>query len=198
MGCFSNPLFVNPSNMLFFPKNIRFSKKEYEDDSYNIQDRKWHSYLEQLLINDTAEIPITTEEFMQKIIDYEDIGYYLRILGYLTKDHIAIWRSFLAGILKQNPLENLIEFHFYCIDRETAYYFKAERKHKNILFSIMIGSEDDEMYHDVSYRDEDDKECSVDEYNNSEKDETNIFAHYTFDVDKYKEVYINRMGKMNI
>jgi hypothetical protein len=186
MGLPSYPLFAVPANIMFLQKKTNIVSE-------------YGSYIEDTLI---PGIPISTGDFMQKIIN--EYGFGIRIYGYLLKAHVNIWRTFLTEILEQNPKQNKIEFHFYCQEIGKAYYFRAIRKQDKIVFSIMVGLESDAGYHDFSIKDNDKNGYSFDELEeinrpdemkgrlkngDDEDDPDNIYAEYTFDVKKYKIVY---------
>ena len=188
MGLSSSPLFAKPSNIVFLPKKMDYPSL-------------YAHYIEDTIIHD---IPITTGNFMQKIIDEYEHG--IKIYGYLIKDHVKVWECLLTEILEQNPKKNNIEFHFYCGEIGKAFYFKAERERndKQIVFSIMVGSENDGAYHDITFEDNDRNQYNMDELeemnredsikgllkNGDDEDgEGNVFANYEFDEKKYKIVY---------
>lgn len=193
MGLYSFPLFAYPSNILFVPH-----RKSTSAD--------YASYIEDIM---TSDIPIYTDDFMQKIIDNDDC---LKIYGYLLKDHVKVWYDLLTGILEQNSNEHRIEFHFYCNEIGIAYYFLAKRKEDKIVFSIMVGAENDGAYHNVTYEDYNENEYTINELYNKKKKETmrqfaktsieksnvspdspsssyDIYVKYSFDEEKYRIVY---------
>lgn len=178
MGLGSYPLFAKPANIVFLPKKMNVSN-EY---SFYIEDN-------------ITDVPITTGDFMKKIIALDE----MRIYGYLTNTHVKVWECFLTEILEQNPRQKMIEFHFYCSERGVAFYFKAERNKDKIEFSTMIGSVNDGAYHDVSFEDNDENEYSIDELadmnkedvlkDEDEEDENAVFVNYKFNEETYKIVY---------
>lgn len=185
MGLGSYPLFAKPANIVFLPKKMNVSN-EY---SFYIEDN-------------ITDVPITTGDFMKKIIALDE----MRIYGYLTNTHVKVWECFLTEILEQNPRQKKIEFHFYCSERGIAFYFKAERNKDKIEFSTMIGSVNDGAYHDVSFEDNDENEYSIDELadmnkedafkcllkdedEEDEDDENAVFVNYKFNEETYKIVY---------
>lgn len=188
MGCYSYPLFAKPDNIVFLPKQI--------DGSLTINIDRYTYYIEENII---PNIPITTGNFMQKIIDENECG--IKIYGYLLKHHIKAWENLLTEILEQNPKEKKIEFHFYCGEDSKAFYFKAERKQDKIVFEVLIGSDNDGAYNNITFVDSDENEYSIDEleimnkedtlkrYLNEEEEENEVMVKYTFDEKKYKIVY---------
>jgi len=186
MGLYSFPLFVKPANIMFLPKKI---------DSSTLNIDRYTYYIEENIIHD---IPISTGNFMQKMIDENEYG--IKIYGYLLNDHIQAWKSLLTDILEQNPKQKSIEFHFYCGEEGTAFYFKAERNTDEIVFSTMVGSTNDGAYHDVSFEDNDGNEYSIYELADmnreyalkncgDEDDENPVFVNYKFNEEKYRRVY---------
>ena len=186
MGLSSYPLFSIPANIMFLQKTPNIESV-------------YGSYITDTIIPD---LQISTGDFMQKIIDEYCHG--IRVYGYLLKAHVKLWKWFLTDILEQNPKENKIEFHFYCREIGKAYYFRVVRKQDKILFSIMIGLENDSAYHNFSIKDEDENEYSFDEIeemnrpdamkgllkNGDDEDvEENIYAEYEFDEKKYRIIY---------
>jgi hypothetical protein len=186
MGLGSNPLFAKPANIVFVPKKL---------NTY----LEYGNYIEDMIIPD---IPISTGKFLQNIIDEYPCG--IGIYGYLIKSHVNLWKCFLTDILEQNPREKKIEFHFYCGEIGLAYFMQATRKQDKIVFSIMIGSQNDAAYNDITFEDNDGNEYSTDELEDMQKKdamkiflekdedddlEENVFANYEFDEEKYKIVY---------
>jgi hypothetical protein len=182
MGLSSSPLFANPSYIIFSPK------KKYSE-----------SILQDIII---PNIPISTGGLIQKMMEYYEYG--MKVYGYLTKENVTVWKYLLTEILEQNPKEKWVEFHFYCGEIGKAYYLKAIRKQDTIIFSIMVGSENDGAYHNVSFEDNDNNIYSIDELEDMNKedsinrflknsqddeDDEGVFVNYAFDVDKYKIVY---------
>ena len=181
MGKASFPLFAKPKHVLFTPSKI-------ENSDYT-------HYLEEVSMDNT---PISTGNFMQKIIDNNnDCG--IKIYGYLVNRHTEAWKLLLTEILEQNPKEKIIEFHFYCGDDKKAFYFQAERGGNEILFSVMIGSDNDGAYHDVTYEDDDDNEYNIHELEDmsiedsikrlTEKEHQTMLVNYKFNEKKYRIVY---------
>lgn len=190
MGLYSQPLFAKPANIMFLPKKI---------DSSTLNIDRYTYYIEENIIPD---IQISTGDFMQKMIDENEYG--IKIYGYLLKDHIQAWKLLLTDILEQNPRQKSIEFHFYCGEEGKAFYFKAERKKDEIVFSTMVGTENDGAYHDVSFEDNDGNEYHIYELadmnrenafkgllknGDDEDDENAVFVNYKFNEKTYKIVY---------
>ena len=186
MGLSSSPLFAKPSNIIFSPKKI-YSGSIFRD----------------III---PNIPISTGGFIQKIMEHYEYG--MKVYGYLIKENVTVWENLLTEILEQNPKEKWVEIHFYCGEIGKAFYFKAIRKQDTIVFSIMVGSENDGAYHNVSFEDNDNNIYSIDELEDMNKedsikrflknsqeddeddeDDEGVFVNYEFDVDKYKIVY---------
>jgi len=116
-----------------------------------------------------------------------------RIFGYLNQQETSYWKNLLLSIAHQLPEENIIEFHFFCIDYNIPYYFQYDRQKKKTL--LHIGSPDHVIYtklngilneDDVLIKDEDFNEYEYN-YNNDNDNDSTIQTE--FDKEKYLKYY---------
>jgi hypothetical protein len=100
MGCWSIPLFVNPSGLICDKSNI---------DSKLLE--KYFSHCEL----DTDEKNNSVDYTHMKITDCS------KIYGYFCPLEIKFWKTYLEQIRKQNNDIVNIEFHLFCLDENMPY-----------------------------------------------------------------------------
>jgi hypothetical protein len=100
MGCWSEPIFVNPSNLTC--------------DKSNIDPRLLDIYFRHCQ-HDIDKNNNSVDYTHQKLSDCS------KIYGYLDDDELDFWKSYLHEISSQNNNITNIEFHLFCSDYDIPY-----------------------------------------------------------------------------